>query len=1192
MKTIYAILTLLTIFASGIKAQNKQFCNLTADDVKIDSVLPRVAYSYPLPANYSDSTYSVTLKYPEFLDMSAADVEAYKTLNDELPPSMPDITTAQVFSRKKGTLLAEFCPVVYRDGKYQYLVSYMVEFSSKPNNDATADYASARTMKKAGSDAASRYASNSILAKGKWAKIRVSESGVYQLTEATIKRAGFSDLSKVKIYGYGGNLVPETLTPAYIESYDDLKEVPTCTVNGRRLFYANGPLYWSSNSTTTNVRNPYSDYGYYFITQSEGTPASISEEDFEKAIYPQPQHYHEHYEKDEYAWYEGGRRLFEKASIGTGSSKDYNIAVPSGNTSAKFSVAATGNTAGNIQVLINDSVVGTLKISIGDHDKANLATATYNVSKNLKAVNKVTIKNVSCTDVRLDYITATFTTPKAKPSIKEDNFPQAEYVHNITNQNHHADPQCDMVIIIPTAQHTLAQALQLKEYHEKKDSLRINIVPADELYNEFSSGTPDASAYKRYMKMLYDRAETDKDAPKYLLLFGDCVWDNRLLTSATSSLNHDKLLLCYESDNSYSSVNCFVSDDFFAMLDDNEAINSSTSFLGIPDVGVGRLPVSGTTDAQIAVNKIIYYGNNSHDAAWQNTIMFLGDDGNNNIHMTDINTVADNVAKEHPGYNIRKIMWDAYNRVSSSNGNRYPEVASIIKKQQADGALIIDYGGHGKASAISHEYVLTLNDVNNFRGNNFPLWVTASCDIAPFDGTEANIGESAVLNAKGGAIAFYGTTRTVISNYNKHINNLFMKYVLSTDENGRMITLGEANRLTKEALVNSGLDTRINKMQYSLLGDPALSLACPQLSVVIDSINGVSTSSETLPQLKAGSIARVKGHIGTDKSTVTDFNGLMSAIVNDSRQHIVCKLNDTSKDGASKAFEYDDYTNIIYQGNDSVKNGEFSFLFAVPKDINYSDAAGLMTIYAYNNEKTKSAHGSCDKFIVGGSDLATNDSIGPSIYCYLNSPDFTNGGTVNSTPYFVAEIMDEDGINASGSGIGHDLQLTIDGQAAMTFSLNDNFQFDFGSYTSGQTYYILPTLAPGPHSLRFRAWDIQNNSSTTQLNFVVQSGVKPSINTIYATPNPASDSVTFVINHDRPGTNISVAVDVMDAAGRLLWSSEETGASANTSYNLTWNLTTASGAKLQTGVYLYRIRMSCDGSDSVSKAKKLIVVRR
>lgn len=241
------------------------------------------------------------------------------------------------------------------------------------------------------------------------------------------------------------------------------------------------------------------------------------------------------------------------------------------------------------------------------------------------------------------------------PSLTTTAFATPEYVYGITNQDHHADANADMIIIIPTSQKLLAQAQRLAAYHEQHDSMTVRIVPADELYNEFSSGTPDAGAYRRYLKMMYDRATDDKELPKHLLLFGDCLWDNRMLTDDTRGLNPDDYLLCYESENSYSLVYCYVDDGWFTLLDDGEGgSNTSITRTDKEDMGVGRFPVTTAADAKVLVDKVINYKNNSNAGGWQNTIMFLGDDGNNNLHMTDANRAADQTSALYPATSSRR----------------------------------------------------------------------------------------------------------------------------------------------------------------------------------------------------------------------------------------------------------------------------------------------------------------------------------------------------------------------------------------------------------------------------------------------------------------------------------------------------------------------------------------------------------
>lgn len=1192
---IFFVWIALLVLALPAKAQQR-FFNLTADEVKVDSVLPHFLYSIPLPENYQDSVYTVSVKYPEYMDMTVSDVANYNRISGAALPSQVPLSQNISVSRRKGYLVVSFCPLVFRNNKYQMLVSFMLDVKAKAVKNSVLRQ---RKNDKAYASAADIYAEHSLLASGKWAKIRVSSSGVYQLTDATVRQAGFSNINKVKIYGYGGNLQNEALYANDLARTDDLKEVPQCVVGGKHLFYAKGPVSWTSNSSTVRRRNPYSDYGYYFITQSDEEPATVDSATFVSSFYPSPDDYHSLYEVDGYSWYNGGRNLFDPTPISVGGSQQVVITNTTGSQKGRLTVNVSAGGNNQIRILLNGKELGTLNVPILQYCKAGQVGGTYSLDNlRIDAKDTVTIVNVSGETARLDYVSMAWEKAIPLPNLSGSH-PAATYVKNIANQDLHADGQADLVIIIPASRTLLKQAQRLKEFHESHDGMRVNIVAADQLYNEFSSGTPDANAYRRYLRMLQDRAATEADMPKYLLLFGDCVWDNRMLTADCKRFDPDDYLLVYESENSFSETVCYAGDSWMGILAEGAGSDARRE---LQDVGVGRFPVTTVAEAKIMVDKTINYSKNQNGGAWQNTIMFMGDDGNDNIHMKDVDSVANSVGRDYPNFLIKKVMWDAYTRESSATGNTYPEVSKIIRQQQANGALVMDYGGHGSATLISHESVLGLSDFSESRTSNLPLWVTAACDIMPFDGVTETIGESAVLNEKGGAVAFYGTARTVFTSANKYINHAFMKRVLSLQD-GKPIALGEAHRLAQNDVMlgtnryptptredpnktSPEQDNSENHLQYSLLGDPALSLNLPTAQVVVDEIDGVAVGSGTMPTVKAGSVIKMKGHV----AGVEGFNGVVTATVRDTQEEITCKLNNTSGDGAEEAFKYLDRTKTLYHGSDSIRNGQFELTFAVPKDINYADGQGMINLYALNTDKTIRANGSCDQFIVGGSAEAKNDSVGPSIYCYLNSPSFVDGGNVNSTPYFVAEIKDKDGINAAGSGIGHDLQLVIDGDMAKTYTLNNNFSYDFGTYTSGSTFYSIPELEEGPHRLQFRAWDIQNNSSTAVLHFNVVKGLRPQLFNIGVTNNPARTSTTFIISHDRMESNMDVVIELFDAAGRQMWRHAESGVSATGNYTVDWDLSVDGGRPLQTGVYLYRVKVSSEGSSYVSKTKKLIVI--
>ncbi len=1156
----------------------QEFFNLTAEEVKIDSVLPYFTHQVELGGNYANTSFEVSIEYPEFIDMTATDIARYQAITSDSLPEMPVINQYVAVSRKQGSLCISFLPLVMREGRYQKLVSFKLNIQSHAVNPSRALFAD-------GSTASKRYVDHSVLASGRWVKISIPSTGVYYLSDEVISKAGFSDPSKVKLYGYGGALQPEELTESYLIEKDDLKEVATCTINGKRLFFGEGTVSWARVYDKIRVRNNYSVNAYYFLTESDGEPLTIDQETFLEKASAHPNSYHSHIEPEEYSWYNGGRNLYAKTPLKYNSATSYTLYSPT--SSGNLSVAMTYNGYCDATVAVNGKTVGSIVVNATTVAKgvsffrastySSVATYTWNFTASDLTVgdNTITITQTSnsSTSMRLDYITLTTSEPRSYDTTS-DQIPQPTVVGQIANQDHHADSFVDMVILIPTSRTLMAQAERLKQLHETRDTMSVRIIAADELYNEFSSGTPDGTAYRRYLKMLYDRATTDAEMPRYLLLLGDCAWDNRMLTADWKSTSPDDFLLCYESENSFSQVYCYVCDDFFCLLDDGERIDT---YLGKPDVAVGRITARTDAEAKIVVDKIIDYAENTQAGAWQNKICIMGDDGDSNQHMMAADALATQVQTNHPAYNIKKIYWDAYTRETSATGIGYPTVTRLIKQQMRDGALIMNYNGHGSSYCISHEQVLVLSDFGEKTSTRLPLWVAASCDIMPFDRQNENIGEKAMFNKNGGSIAFFSTPRTVFMDKNKVINMAFMKHVLATDKNGKRITIGEAVRLAKNDIVDAKTDRTVNKLNYALLGDPALALATPTLKATIDKINGESVSNKQ--QLKAGSTVTVEGHIENE----SNFSGVGTILVRDIEEIIVCKMNNSTS-----AFTYLDRPSTIYSGSDSVSNGKFKFTFAIPYDISYSDESGQMLVYAVSNDKLRVAHGAEQNFSMNSTSEGDNTGLGPSVYCYLNSRSFVNGGTVNSTPYFYAEISDNDGINASGSGIGHNIELIIDGDMSKTYVLNSYFQYNFGDYHSGTLGYTIPELEEGPHKLLLRTWDVLNNSSTTELSFVVDPKLSPDLINVVCVRNATNTNTRFLITHDRIGSQMDVVLEIFDTSGRILMRRSETGMPTDQTYAVDWDLT-VNGKRLPSGVYLFRVLISSNGSSEASAAQKLII---
>ena len=353
----------------------------------------------------------------------------------------------------------------------------------------------------------------------------------------------------------------------------------------------------------------------------------------------------------------------------------------------------------------------------------------------------------------------------------------------------------------------------------------------------------------------------------------------------------------------------------------------------------------------------------------------------------------------------------------------------------------------------------------------------------------------------------------------------------------------------------------MNKLKYVLLGDPALSLRFPTADVVLDSINGVAITGSTLQQLEAGSVAKFSGYVADINGRPdTEFTGTVTGTVLDRLETITCRNNSGS---ASSPMVYQDRTKQLYEGSDSVRQGRFSFFMPVPRDISYTEDRGRISLYAVNNEHTREAHGICENIYFNGTyQGAAQDTLGPKVFLYLNTPFFPYGGIVSYDPVFMAEIQDDSGFNASSVSIGHDMELTVDGNTADMQVLNDYFAYDFGSYSSGLVTYPMETLTEGKHTL------------------------------FHATENPAIAQTSFVVVLDEEHPDCNYSVDVYNLSGAKVWSYEGKLSSASRYGICHWNLKGNGYAPLPSGVYFYRAKAQSESLDYETEAQKLILLNQ
>jgi len=767
-------------------------------------------------------------------------------------------------------------------------------------------------------------------------------------------------------------------------------------------------------------------------------------------------------------------------------------------------------------------------------------------------------------------------------------FSTPQFVEKVLNQNLHSQGPVDMIIIAHP--NFLTQANRLAAIHADHDNFSVLVVTPQEIYNEFSSGSQDVSAIRNFVRMIYERSSAINRSPRYLLLFGSGSYDYKdHFTQKTD------LVPAYESYNSLLATASYVTDDFYGLMDYNEGFYAN----GDLDIGIGRLPARTVTDAKVLVDKIEGYLNKTYSHSelngctpfteeisgdWRNKVCFVADDEDNNLHIGQAEELANTLDTANDNFNINKIYLDAYVQITNSNGPSYPDAQKALNKQVQDGALVINYTGHGGETGWTAEKVMELSDINSWTNiASLPAFVTATCEFSRFDDPErVSAGEMVLLSARGGGIALLTTTRVAFSNSNFSLNKSICKYAFKKQV-GEYEHLGDIIRLSK---VENG--SIVNIRNFVLLGDPALKLSYPENDVVTTTINGQPAYS-AIDTLKAFSKVTITGIIQNPSGAkLTDFNGLIYPTVYDKKYFSTTLANDPQ----SGHYNFYQQNHILYKGKATVTNGNFSFSFVLPKDMDETFGQGKISYYAHDGEKDAAGYYDGENFILGGVDSSNiSDLEGPSVRLFLNDSSFIYGSTTNNSPLLLAYLADSNGINVSGINFGHDITAVLDDNTDQTIVLNDYYTPTTDTYKSGVVLYPFKSLAEGLHTLSIKAWDIADNSAEANTEFMVSGPSQLELKNIYNYPNPFTDETRFYFQHNQPCCDLDVDLEIYTITGTLIKTFKQIVQSTGTSINsITWDGRADGGTVVSSGVYPYHILVKTHTGSYLESYNKLIIL--
>jgi hypothetical protein len=1092
------------------------------------------------------------------------------------------------------------------------------------------------------------YAENSVLSEGEWYKIAISNTGIHKISYSELSSLGIDidhvNPQNIRMYGNGGAMLPEDLS---LPRYDDLQEI-AIQIKGEEdgvfdsgdyiLFYgrgvnaikqqADGDLYYEKNIYTTHT--------YYFIKidTEQGlridNQANINQTENQTvnsygAIF--------HHEIDEVNLNHSGRMwLGEKFDFTTAYEFEYNIQnldisqplsleihvaanskksswfsfynnnnfINKTNISAisstslypqvaklSFSKNTFTTTSKNLKIKIEydkplSSSIGYLdyfsifaKCHLQYTNKQIIFSDTNSVgNQNITKFNISSSQNIDIWDVsdplkpKKQEITHSGTNFSFKIHTDElhrfvvssgNDKLQAEMIGGVACQNLHNIQNVDMLII--SAPEFESEAQRLSAYHITHDNMNVQVVTPQLIYNEFSSGGQDITAIRDFIKMVYDKSLSGHPL-KYVLFFGDGSYDYRGIEYPTSNF----VPTWENKSNPMDPIDSYASDDFFGKLTpDDDILN----------VALGRFVVNTLSQAKGAVEKTFKYVSNTPEVmgAWRNTSCIIADDDGGSFipQGEEIETIIND---KKPNINLDKIYLDAYERVSTPSGDRYPGVEDAISRRLAKGSLILHYIGHGGEAGWAHERIVKISDIANWKNsNNLPVFITATCELSRFDNPgRVSAGELMFINPRGGAIALYTTTRPTFSYSNQQLGKKIYLNLLSKID-GKYVSMGEALQRAKN---NQKLSENTEK--YVFLGDPSIHLAIPENKIEITNI-----STDTI---KALSHITISGKITDSTGTIlNDFNGTTIIKILDKPVNY-----STLGSVGNPVIQFKEQDHVIYNGAVSTVNGLWSVSFIVPKDIIYEYGLGKISLYAYSDDTDAAGNKS---IVIGGiNENYSIDETSPEVKISINDWYFRSGGITNENPIMLSTIFDESGINTTGSGIGHNLELNIDN--TKHYIVNDFYETEINDYTHGHINFPLFNLPDGPHTMTLRVWDVYNNSASTSIDFLVVSSTEMAIQYLMNYPNPFTQAsgTQFMFEHNQSEEEINIELQIFSTSGKHITTIKDFSNNGNFIYQSgQWSGRDMNGNLIPGGMYIFKLIVKNPEGKYDTATSKLIFLR-
>lgn len=739
-------------------------------------------------------------------------------------------------------------------------------------------------------------------------------------------------------------------------------------------------------------------------------------------------------------------------------------------------------------------------------------------------------------------------------------------------------------LIVITDKELLPSAQAYRTYRQSQSGLAVTVVTTDQIYYQFNGGTPDPTALRDYIANAF---ATWTKKPSYVLFWGDGHYDYRNLTPGKTAKSFVPTYQTYDADGDMNSVNTnLMTEDYFVCVSGDD---------DLVDLALGRLCIRSNDEGTTMLTKIRRYETASSLDSWRTQLLLSADDAptktlatsDGTLHTAQSEALANFVLPNT--VRLHKTYLADFPTENTQGGRRRPGATQDLVAAVNEGALILNWIGHGNPTVWADERFLD-RDLNIPQFTNLDrlfFLVAATCDFARFDNLTVQCGaEDMVSSPRGGAIGTFAATRTVYAIDNASISQeLFRQIFRNSNEGAPAPRLGDLLFRVKQAYFAGSYN---NDRKFCLLGDPTVRLALPSQPVTVDSLNNVPIlGTSTQPQVKALSQMSLTGFVTApfSQSIDTEFNGSILASVYDTDiQKIVADV-----DFDRTMHRMTVQGGLLNIGASLVRNGRFRLTMPIPKDISFSNQSGRLFLYAVSNDGRKFGRGATTQFTIGEVDAtAVNDGMGPEVRLFMDSRSFRAGDFVGATPKLIADLYDATGVNATGTGIGHDIQYWVDNNP-IPISLTRSYRVSLEDPRRGTVESVLASLSPGLHRVKVRAWDIFNNYSENETYFrVVGTDSTIIVTELLNYPNPFSETTMLRFRHNQI-TEQPYSISIYAVNGSPV--KTFTGTTNARTMEIPWDGRDESGASVATGVYVFQVRLTGENGQTQSAGSTIVRVR-